>query len=97
MDWPFDQARNVAAITTVGVVERGLPVLVVQHFEDDHSWGFLCGTTDDADDGRVIGMGTAVDLDPSLASIADLRPGWMAHRTAVGADWNRQPADAADT
>ncbi len=39
MDWPFDQQPNVAAITTVGVLERGLPILVVQI-------GFVNGTPD---------------------------------------------------
>ena len=47
MEWPFDQAPNVASITTAGVIERRLPVLVVQHYEDDHTWAFLCGTTDE--------------------------------------------------
>ena len=78
MEWPFDQAPDVAAITTVGAIGRGLPVLVVQHYDDDHSWGFLCGTTDKTKDGRIISMGRALQLDPSLRSIADLPPGWIA-------------------
>ncbi|MGH9968902.1 MAG: hypothetical protein ACREBG_14035 [Pyrinomonadaceae bacterium] len=45
-DWPFDQAPNVAAITTRQVIESGSPILLVTHYEDDHSWAFLCGTTD---------------------------------------------------
>lgn len=93
MDWPFDQAPNVAAISTAGVIERDLPILVVQHYADDHSWAFLCGTTDDAAEGRVIGMGTALKLDPSLRSIADLQPGWIARRTTVGGEWIREPHD----
>ena len=47
--WPFDQAESTAAITTVRVLE-GHPILVVQHFSDDHSWAFLCGTTKDTKD-----------------------------------------------
>jgi hypothetical protein len=95
-DWPFDQAPNVAAITTVGVIHRALPVLVVQHFGDDHSWGFLCGTTDETKDGRVIGMGEALLLDPGLRSIADLPPGWIARRSSVGGAWSKE-LDAQDT
>lgn len=90
MEWPFDQAPDVAAITTVGVLD-GLPILVVQHYEDDHSWSFLCGTTNDDRDGRVIGMGTALRLDPTLRSIADLPPGWIARRSSAGGDWSREP------
>ncbi|MEM8886009.1 MAG: hypothetical protein AAGD14_18235 [Planctomycetota bacterium] len=90
-DFPFDQAPDVAAITTVGVLERGLPILLVQHFEDDGSWTFLCGTTDDEDDARVIGMQEVLDIDPTVASIADLPPGWLARRSAVGEEWEREP------
>ncbi|MEM8882788.1 MAG: hypothetical protein AAGD14_01815 [Planctomycetota bacterium] len=93
--WPFDQAPSVAAITTAGVLEQGLPVLVVQHYEDDHSWSFLCGTTNASKDARIVGMGQALEIDPTLASIADLPLGWIAQRAAVGAEWRREPDDAA--
>lgn len=93
MTWPFDPKEIVAAITTVGVIEKGLPILVVQHYEDDNAWAFLCGTTDDEQDGRVIGMGEALRLDPSLRTIADLPPGWIARRPAVGGAWTREPYD----
>jgi len=36
-------------------------------------------------------MGTALGLDPTLRSIADLPPGWSATRTHVGDEWVRQP------
>ena len=49
-DWPFDQAPNVAAITTRQVLDEGLPILRVTHYSDDHSWGFVCGTTDNTDE-----------------------------------------------
>jgi len=51
--WPFDQGPDVAAITTRQVIEEDHPVLVVTHYEDDHSWGFVCGTTDDTEDVRT--------------------------------------------
>lgn len=73
-NWPFDQAPDVAAITTRQILE-GQPVLIVTHYADDDSWAFLCGTTNDSTDGRVIGMGEAVQLDPTLLEVADLPPG----------------------
>jgi len=36
------------------------------------------GTSNATEDGRVIGMGTALKLDPTLATIADLPSGWRA-------------------
>jgi hypothetical protein len=90
-DWPFDQAPNVAAITTVNVVEGRAPILVVLHYRDDDSWAFLCGLTDDEAHGRVIGMGTALRRDPTLRAVADLAPGWKATRRDAGSDWTREP------
>ncbi len=88
-NWPFDQAPNVAAITTRQVLEEDLPILQVVHYSDDHSWGFTCGTTDSIEDGRVISMKTALDKDPTLAEIADLPPGWEASRDYIGGQWSR--------
>ena len=89
-DWPFDHAKNVAAITTHQVIEDALPILIAIHYADDHSWAFVCGTTNEDKDGRVIGMGTALALDPTLREIADLKPGWEASRKAVGSEWTKQ-------
>lgn len=79
----------MAATTTRQVIKDGLPILDVVHYLDDHSWAFVCGTTDWADDGRVITMGTALKLDPTLRGIADLPPGWAAWRDEVGGVWHR--------
>lgn len=89
-DWPFDQASNVAALTTRQVIEESAQVLVVVHYEDNHSWAFLCGTTDKDEDGRVIGMGTALRLDSTLDQVADLPPRWIASRNRLGGVWNRR-------
>lgn len=88
--WPFDQAANVAAITTRQVADDGHPVLVVIHYEEDDSWAFLSDSSIAAKDGRVIGMGEALKIDETLASIADLPPGWQAHRVAIGKPWHRE-------
>ena len=89
-EWPFDQAPNVAAITTRQVLDQGLPILRVTHYEDDHSWAFVCGTTDDYEkDGRVIRMAEALRLDESLREVADLPPGWHAWREDKDSGWSR--------
>jgi hypothetical protein len=88
-NWPFDQGPQVAAITTRQVLENGLPILRVIHYSDDHGWAFVCGTTDDSDDGRVIAMAEALQLDPTLRVIADLQPGFTAWRDHVGGIWSR--------
>lgn len=87
--WPFDQSPNTAAITTRQVLQMNMPVLVVVHHDDDDSWSFSCGTTADVDDGRVISMREALELDPSLREIANLPPGWCARRERLGSVWVR--------
>jgi hypothetical protein len=88
-EWPFDQAPNVASITTRFVLDDGLPVVLVIHYSDDHSWAFLCGTSGEAKDGRVISMKSALNRDPTLAEVADLPPGWKATREDIGEPWHR--------
>lgn len=88
--WPFDQPSNCAAVTTRQVLGLGMPVLLVAHDADDHGWQFLHGdASDDSEEGRIIGMGEALKLDPTLREVADLPPGWQATREHPGAPWRR--------
>jgi len=91
--WNFDQAPDVAAITTKMVLEEGAPVLRVVHYDDDHSWAFTCGTTNNPADGLVIAMGCILERDPTLHEIADLEPGWGAWREEIGGEWGIYPLD----
>lgn len=88
--WPFDQAPNAAAITTRQVLEGNEEIHVVLHYSDDHSWAFLCGTTDQQEDGRVITMREALALDETVQTISDLPPGWKAWRAKRGEPWHRE-------
>ena len=85
-DWPFDQQANVAAVTSRRVME-GAPILLVVHYSDDHSWAFLDGLEFDMADALLVGMGNMLKLDPTLAGIAELPPGWVARRRAPGEPW----------
>ena len=89
-DWPFDQAPNVAAVTSARVLD-GATIRLVVHYSDDESWAFLDGGTFDISRGKLIGMGEALKIDPSLREVANLPPGWTATRTHVGAPWDRTP------
>jgi hypothetical protein len=91
--WPFDQAPNVAAITTRQVVELNYPIRQVVHYSDNNSWAFTCGTTEDEDDYRLVHMEDILILDESLRSIADLPPGWSAWRENKESTWERMEDD----
>ena len=90
-NWPFDDKPNTASITTRQVLE-GAPILLVTHDADDGSWQFLCGTTDDPADGRIVGLGQMYKRDATLGEVADLPEGWRASRASAGGPWQRSPA-----
>lgn len=95
-EWPFDQAPNVVAITTRQVLDEGYPILSVVHYDDDDSWAFTCGISNDVADGRCMCMASALEIDPTLAEIADLEPGWGAWREVVGGEWHRYRSEFGD-
>jgi hypothetical protein len=89
--WPFTDSPNTASITTRQVLE-GAPVLLVTHDADDGCWQFLCGTTNDPEDARVVGLGQMYRRDATLGELVDLPEGWRASRSAAGLPWHRSPA-----
>jgi len=88
-NWLFDQAPNVAAITSTHITKDACPVLLVTHYEDDHSWSFQSGLAVTMEESQLVGMGEIVRRDPTLVEIADLPPGWSAERDAIGGKWRR--------
>ncbi|WP_051412951.1 hypothetical protein [Methylophilus sp. 5] len=87
--WKFDQARNVATVTTKKVMLEKYPILMAIHYAHDDSWAFTCGTTNKSEDLMLVSMGQIVDLDPTLRNIADLPPGWSATRKTINSNWVR--------
>ena len=90
--WPYQAGKNRAILTTKPVIQDQHPVLLVAH-DDDGDWQFLCGTTNEPDDGQLVCLGDILDRDPTLAEVADLPEGWCAAREAVGAAWTRELMD----
>ena len=89
MDWTFDQAPNVACISDESVI-GGQPVLVVTHYDDDHSWAFLSEQVFHPAQALIVAMSTVIEAHPELNEIADLPPGWTATRGSVGEPWSKQ-------
>ncbi|MCC9601264.1 DUF4262 domain-containing protein [Stieleria sp. JC731] len=86
--WPFLEAKNAAVYTTRQVIEEDHPVLYVSH-DEDGDWQFLCGTTDDPKDCRIVGLEQIVEDHPSVAKLADLRIGANAERKDESSPWER--------
>lgn len=88
--WPFEESALTSAVSDARVTEDGAPILLVVHYAGDHSWAFLSGEAFDTDNGTLISMQTALTLDPTLRSIANLPAGWSARRAAVDKPWLRE-------
>ena len=66
MDFPFYDAPNTATIICCHIIDDGKPILYVSHDEDDGMWQFLCGSTHDTDEARLVSLKEAFDLDNSV-------------------------------
>jgi len=85
----------LGVITTAQAL-AGAPILIVAHDEDDGGWQFLCGTTTDPQDGRIVHLAEIEAMDPSVGEVADLPMGWQAVREQPGAPWTTSRQEAED-
>jgi hypothetical protein len=93
--WPFPESRDCAILVTREVLDREEPILHVTHDSDDHGWQFIGSSAGTLENGRVIALYEAVQLDPSVLQLADLPVGWRAVRDIVGHPWKREAIDEA--
>ena len=92
-DWPFDDPENVATMTVRQITHGGQPILLVSHDADDGMWQFLTGGPVEMADAMVVSLREVYRIDPSIAGVADLPPGWQAWRSAAGQPWQRRMKD----
>ncbi len=94
--WPFDQPPNCATLTSTYVMRDRKPVTHAYHDDADHGWQFYSDDKTESATAMVVCLKEIVELDRTILEIADLPPGWMATRPAIGEAWIRtiQYADA---
>jgi len=90
-DFKFREERNVAVFTTRQVLE-GLPILRVFH-DSNGDWEFLCGTTTDISDMRVVSLEEITKIDSSVNELHELNYGWSAWRESVSDEWQREESE----
>lgn len=93
--WSFQEPVETGTFTTKQVLEDGYPILEIYH-DHDGDWQFLCGTTTDFDDLKLVCLGCMVERDSGLLDLADLPPGWCAVRASPGEPWIREPYEASE-
>lgn len=86
--WPFREAKNAAVVTTTNVTNESHPILYVSH-DEDGTWQFLCGPTNDPGECLLVGLSEVFENHPSIDDLADLPTGWCAEREDVSSPWRR--------
>ncbi len=89
-DWMFEDAPNVAVLTTRSIVQDGAWVARVFH-DEDGAWQFHHDAPGPAseDEAMVMSLRSMVMRDATLARLADLPEGWNAWRDGPTAPWQR--------
>ena len=82
IDFPFHDAPDTACIVCKNVLDRRKQITFVSHDADDGMWQFLCDEPHSVDDARMISLSEALEIDGSLAQIADLPSGCQTSRKA---------------
>ena len=72
---------------------EGWPILLVTHDAEDEAWQFVKGHGDSEEgmDPMIVHVEHVLELDTSIAPLADLPVGWRAWRDAPNRDWIREP------
>ncbi|NYZ63483.1 hypothetical protein [Luteimonas deserti] len=66
------------------------PIREVYH-DTDGDWQFLCGTTLDTTDLKLVCLGCILEADPTVGELAGMPPLWCASRHAAGEEWVQEP------
>jgi len=90
-DWPFDEAPNVATLTTRGVIDGSEWIATVSHDDDDGSWQFIGEKGARMDQAMLVALRQIFERDRSIAGLADLPEGWRAWRDGPNSPWQRGP------
>ncbi|MXV05666.1 MULTISPECIES: hypothetical protein [unclassified Xanthomonas] len=93
--WHFALPVETGMFTTRQALDDTEPVREVYH-EHDGDWQFLCGTTIDETDVKLVCLGCMVEADHTIGELADLPAGWRATRQALGDAWSRAPYEDED-
>jgi hypothetical protein len=92
---PLASPDCVKVYTTRQVTKAGRPILVVSHDEEDGVWQFHWGGPIRLAELQKVALSRILELDPSLAGLTDLPPGWWAQRSSRDREWvcSPQPAE----
>lgn len=76
-------------------MEGAEPIREVYH-DPDGDWQFLCGTTLDEKDLKLVCLGCMVEKDPTIGELSGMPPNWCATRLDPRGEWIQTPYDVED-
>jgi len=88
-----DRKRIFGAQTCSHVLDENQPILLVSRELDGEVLAVCGGENDSATTARVLPLERLLDLDPTLALLADMPDGWVALRESADHDWVRSKAE----
>ena len=86
-NWPFDKPEDHLVTTIKDIVDGVTPILYINHYEDDHDWLFTNFLDPDVGDVTLVPMSEIAILDPSVADVAYMKPGYHAWRNSIEDGW----------
>lgn len=95
IEWKFDDPENVAVYTTKGIMKGGKFISYVSHDDDDGAWQFHDDTPGSVPESEamIVSLKRMVELDSTIAELADLPLGWHAWRVSINSAWSRAPIE----
>ena len=88
-EWRFPDKPHTKAFVSTAVEEGREWITFVTHDLSDGAWQILGKTGIESGGPKLICLHHIIDLDPTLAELADLPKGWYAERHAPGEPWER--------
>jgi len=95
-EWPFEDEPRVAVFTTSHIMRSGKPILRVSHDADDGTWQFHYGGPVSMKDAMIVALEEVLEIDPTIASLANLPLGYAATRKDRASAWRVQKEPTED-
>lgn len=91
----FYESKELGVYTSRFVIDDHLPIKMVCH-DSNGDWQFLCGTTTDEKDAKLICLEDMIKRDSSLNKLFDLPYNFCAERNSTDDQWSRFPLEESD-
>jgi len=85
----FIEPENTAVFTTKFVTSDHKEITLIKHNKDDNTWEFFSNDTyyDYEKIARIVSLKEIIDIDTGVLDVADIKPGFYAHRKSKKDSW----------